>query len=231
LIRQDRLRASLRESDSVTRAIYDAGFGSTSRVYESATATLGMTPGAYRNGAAGLAIRFAVAPSSLGWLLVAATERGVCAIELGDSPDNMADRLRRRFPQAHLVDDDPDFGAVVARVVASVEAPKQSGDLPLDVRGTAFQRSVWRALQAIPAGTTLSYGEVARRLGRPTAARAVAAACAANPVAVAIPCHRVVRGDGDLGGYRWGTDRKRALLDREAAAVAASPSRSPAQSI
>jgi AraC family transcriptional regulator of adaptative response/methylated-DNA-[protein]-cysteine methyltransferase len=224
MVRQGRLQASLRENASVTRAIYDAGFGSTSRVYESASGTLGMTPGSYRNGAAGLDIRFAVARSSLGWLLVAATERGICAIELDESAESLTDCLRRRFPLARLVEDDPTFADWVARVTATVEAPGNGVDLPLDVRGTAFQRSVWRALQAIPVGTTMSYGEVARRLGQPTAARAVAAACAANSLAVAIPCHRVVRGDGDLGGYRWGTDRKRTLLDREAAATHPDPS-------
>ena len=214
--RQRRVQDGLQGGDSVTRAIYDAGFGSSGRFYGQATDLLGMTPSQYKEGAAGIEIRYAVVPSSLGWVLVAATERGVCAIELGDAPETLVDRLHDRFPQARLRDDDPVFADWVARVSALVEAPRRGLDLPLDVQGTAFQHRVWKALREVPPGVTASYAEVAERIGRPGAARAVARACAANPIAVAIPCHRVVRGDGGLGGYRWGVERKRALHEREA---------------
>jgi AraC family transcriptional regulator of adaptative response/methylated-DNA-[protein]-cysteine methyltransferase len=200
----------------VTDAIYEAGFNSSGRFYEHADAMLGMTPTAYRAGGAATRIRFAVGQCSLGAILVAATERGVCAIFLGDDPDELLRQLQDRFPRADLVGGEAAFEQLVARVVGFVEAPAVGLDLPLDVRGTAFQQRVWRALCAIPAGTTTSYAEVARRIGAPRSVRAVARAIADNPIAVAIPCHRVVASDGALTGYRWGIARKRALLDREA---------------
>jgi AraC family transcriptional regulator of adaptative response/methylated-DNA-[protein]-cysteine methyltransferase len=199
----------------VTDAIYEAGFGSGSRFYERAGDLLGMTPAAFRAGGADTAIRFAVGECSLGSILVASTPVGVCAILLGDDPDTLAQDLQDRFPRATFVGGDPAFEAVVSRVVAFVDAPATGLDLPLDVRGTAFQQRVWQALRRIPAGSTASYAEIARRIGAPASARAVAQACAANPLAVAIPCHRVVRRDGGLSGYRWGIERKRELLDRE----------------
>jgi AraC family transcriptional regulator, regulatory protein of adaptative response / methylated-DNA-[protein]-cysteine methyltransferase len=207
----------LRAAQTVTDAIYDAGFNSSSRFYETATARLGMTPTAVRRGGEGAAIRFAIGQASLGAVLVAATNKGVCAIMLGDDPDVLVRELQDRFPRAELVGGDPEFERMVARVVGLIEAPGQSLDLPLDIRGTAFQERVWQALRAIPPGKKATYAEIARAVGRPKAVRAVAQACAANPLAVAIPCHRVVRTDGDLSGYRWGVERKRKLLDREAA--------------
>lgn len=214
--REERLRQSLRAADSVTEAIFAAGYGSTSAAYGS-SAPLGMTPGAYRAGAEGEHIRYAVADSYLGPVLVAATTRGICAIEFGESAEQLQARLVARFPNAALASGDTTFDETVARVLALIEAPAQGLDLPLDIQGTAFQRRVWAALRTIPAGHTASYSEVAARIGQPGAARAVAQACAANRLAVAVPCHRVVRGDGDLSGYRWGTARKQALLEREAA--------------
>jgi AraC family transcriptional regulator of adaptative response/methylated-DNA-[protein]-cysteine methyltransferase len=211
--RDERLRQGLRAGGSVGAAIYEAGFGSASGAYEGAA--LGMTPATYRAGARGERISYAVAGSYLGPVLVAATERGVCAIEFGDDAPALRGRLAARFPGAELQEGDAAFAATVARVVAFIEAPAGGLDLPLDIQGTAFQRRVWAALRAIPAGQTASYAEVARRVGQPGAARAVAQACAANTLAVAIPCHRVLRGDGDLGGYRWGAGRKRQLLERE----------------
>jgi AraC family transcriptional regulator of adaptative response/methylated-DNA-[protein]-cysteine methyltransferase len=213
--RSRRFAAELAEGGAVTAAIYAAGFGSSSRAYETAAGALGMRPAAYRAGGAGAVIRFAIARSYLGWALVAATERGVCAIELGDTRRELERALARRFPRAALRGGDPDFVGTVAAVLAFLESPRGGLDLPLDVRGTAFQRRVWEALRAIPAGETATYADVAARIGRPSAARAVAQACAANRVAAAIPCHRVVRGNGSLGGYRWGAKRKRALQARE----------------
>jgi AraC family transcriptional regulator of adaptative response/methylated-DNA-[protein]-cysteine methyltransferase len=204
-------------AQTVTEAIYDAGFNSSSRFYETATARLGMTPTAVRRGGQGEAIRFAVGQTSLGAVLVAATRKGVCAIMLGEDPEALVNELEDRFPRAELVGGDAEFERMVAEVVGLVEAPGQRRDLPLDIRGTAFQQRVWRALRAIPAGRTATYMEIAQAVGEPRAVRAVAQACAANPLAVAIPCHRVVRTDGALSGYRWGVERKRALLDREAA--------------
>ncbi len=212
-----RAAEGLRTAETVTEAIYDAGFNSSSRFYETAAARLGMTPTAVRRGGEGASIRFAVGEASLGAVLVAATNRGVCAIMLGDDPDLLVRQLQDRFPRAELRGGDAAFERMVARVVGLVEAPGERLDLPLDIRGTAFQQRVWQALCAIPPGKTMSYAEIARAIGRPKAVRAVAQACAANPLAVAIPCHRVVRTDGDLSGYRWGVERKRALLDREAA--------------
>lgn len=216
-LRARRAHDALRDAPSVTHAIHDAGFGSSSRFYEHADAALGMTPSAFRAGGAGQRIRWAVEPCALGAILVAATRRGVCAIELGDSPDALLGRLRARFPKAALDAGDADFRDWVGRVLAWVEHPRDALELPLDVQGTAFQRQVWDALRAIPRGRTASYAEVARAIGRPGAARAVAAACASNTVALAIPCHRVIRGDGGLSGYRWGTTRKAELLRRERA--------------
>jgi AraC family transcriptional regulator of adaptative response/methylated-DNA-[protein]-cysteine methyltransferase len=200
---------------SVTDAIFNAGYNTASRFYEEADGVLGMTPTRYQAGGNQVTIRFAIAQCSLGAILVAQSARGVCAILLGDDAQLLAQDLQDRFPQAHLVGDDRSFDALVARVVAFVEAPGLGLGLPLDVQGTAFQQRVWQALQAIPAGETASYAEIAQRIGSPTAARAVAQACAANALAVAIPCHRVVRNDGALSGYRWGVERKQALLERE----------------
>lgn len=216
-MRAKRAAEGLRTAGTVTEAIYDAGYASSSRFYAHSTARLGMTPTAARRGGEGFVIRFAIGQSSLGNVLVAATEKGVSSIMLGDEPEALVRELERRFPRARLVSGDPGFERTVAAVVGLVEAPGQNLNLPLDIRGTAFQNKVWRALRAIPAGRTASYAEIARAVGLPKAARAVAQACAANPVAVAIPCHRVVRSDGDLSGYRWGVERKRRLLDRERA--------------
>lgn len=215
--RAARLRDELARGGGVTRAIYDAGYNSSSRFYEQSDAILGMTPSDYRAGGARAEIRFAIGESSLGAILVAASAKGVCAISLGDDPEALARELQDQFPQARLIGDDPEFGGLVARVVGLIEAPALGADLPLDVRGAAFQQRVWQALRDIPAGSTASYSEIARRIGQPKAARAVAQACANNLLAVAIPCHRVVRTDGALSGYRWGVERKRALLQREGA--------------
>jgi AraC family transcriptional regulator of adaptative response/methylated-DNA-[protein]-cysteine methyltransferase len=177
-----------------------------------------MTPSNYRAGGANTAIHFAIGECSLGSILVAASQRGVCAVLLGDDPDALARDLQDKFPRAHLIGGDKAFEQIVAKVVGFVEAPGVGLDLPLDVRGTAFQQRVWQALKKIPVGTTASYSDIAKQIGSPSAVRAVAQACAANMLAVAIPCHRVVRNDGALSGYRWGVERKRALLDREASA-------------
>ncbi|UDM53452.1 bifunctional DNA-binding transcriptional regulator/O6-methylguanine-DNA methyltransferase Ada [Cupriavidus sp. MP-37] len=214
--RARKLRAQLGASDSVTEAIYDAGFGSNSRFYETSDAVLGMTPSRYRAGGADMDIRFAIGQCSLGAILVAQSERGVCAILLGDDPQALLQDLQDRFPRANLIGGDARFEQLVAQVVGLIEAPSIGLALPLDVRGTAFQQRVWQALREIPAGSTASYAEIAARIGAPRAVRAVAQACAANHLAVAIPCHRVVRSDGDLSGYRWGVARKRELLEREA---------------
>jgi AraC family transcriptional regulator of adaptative response/methylated-DNA-[protein]-cysteine methyltransferase len=214
--RGDRVRRELSRGARVTDAIFDAGFGSNSRFYERSDETLGMTPTDFRAGGVNARIRFALAQCSLGAILVAESDRGICAILLGDDPDALAHDLQDRFPQARLIGGEADFEDWVARVVGFVEAPGLGLDLPLDVRGTAFQQRVWQALRDIPPGRTASYTEVAARIGAPTAVRAVAQACAANALAVAIPCHRVVRSDGALSGYRWGVERKRALLEREA---------------
>lgn len=217
--RAARLRAGLdatRGADSVTTAIYDAGFGSSASAYAAAPAVLGMTPSAYRAGGVATQIRFAVGQCSLGAILVAESARGLCAILLGDDPGALLEDLQERFPKAELVGGDAKFERRVAQVIGFVESPRIGLDLPLDIRGTAFQQRVWRALQALPPGSTASYTEIARRIGMPQATRAVAGACAANALAVAIPCHRVVRNDGGLSGYRWGVERKRELLAREA---------------
>lgn len=214
--RARRVRRELDGAGSVTQAIYDAGFNASSRFYEASAGLLGMTPAAWRDGGRGAEIRFAVAESSLGPILVAATGQGVCAIQFGDEPERLVRDLQDRFPKATLVGGDEAFEALVARVVGHVESPRRGLDLPLDLRGTAFQQRVWQALRAIPPGETASYADIARRIGAPGAVRAVAGACAANAVAVVVPCHRVVRTDGALSGYRWGVERKRVLLAREA---------------
>lgn len=217
--RAKRVRDELaRPDNTVTEAIYGAGFNSSGRFYETSDKVLGMKPTDYRAGGANTEIRFAVGECSLGSILVARSERGVCAILLGDDPDALARDLEDRFPQARLIGGDAGFEDLVAKVVGFVEAPALGLDLPLDVRGTAFQQRVWQALREIPAGETVSYADVASRIGAPKSVRAVAQACAANAIAVAIPCHRVVRNDGGLSGYRWGVARKRALLERESAA-------------
>ncbi|GAA4339834.1 bifunctional DNA-binding transcriptional regulator/O6-methylguanine-DNA methyltransferase Ada [Variovorax defluvii] len=214
--RDRRVREALARSGTVTDAIYEAGYNSNGRFYARADEALGMTPARFRAGGADAQIRFAIGQCALGAILVAQSERGVCAIALGDDPDALARELQDRFPRARLIGGDAEFEQLVARVVGFVEAPGVGLDLPLDVRGTAFQRRVWQALREIPPGSTASYAEIAQRIGSPTSVRAVAQACGANPVAVAIPCHRVVRSDGALSGYRWGVERKRALLAREA---------------
>ena len=214
--RAGRTREVLRTSRTVTDAIYDAGFSSSGRFYAESPAMLGMAPATFRRGGAGETIRFAVGECSLGSILVAATVRGVCAILLGDDPAALVRDLEDRFPLAEVVGGDREFESLIAQVVGFVEAPASGLDLPLDIRGTAFQRRVWQALREIPAGGTASYRTIADRVGSPKAVRAVARACASNPLAIAIPCHRVVRNDGSLGGYRWGVERKRVLLGREA---------------
>lgn len=213
--RAERVAARLPSAQSVTEALYEAGFNAASRFYAHSGQRLGMTPGTYRAGGPGMSIRFAVGPCTFGSVLAAATETGVCAILLGDDPDRLLRDLQDRFPRAELIGGDPAFEQTVALVVGLVEAPGQRVELPLDIAGTAFQQRVWTALRAIPAGRTASYAEVAQAIGMPAAVRAVARACGANMLAVAIPCHRVVRSDGSLSGYRWGIDRKRALLQRE----------------
>ncbi|WP_448954578.1 bifunctional DNA-binding transcriptional regulator/O6-methylguanine-DNA methyltransferase Ada [Labrys neptuniae] len=214
--RAKKIRRGLSGSGSITEAIYQAGFGSSGRFYENATSLLGMTPSRYRAGGIEEEIRFAVGESSLGAILVASSKKGVVAILMGDEPDALVRLLQDRFAKARLVGADAAYEAFIARVVGLVEDPRLGCDLPLDVRGTAFQQRVWQALRDIPAGHTASYADIARHIGAANAARAVANACAANPLAVAIPCHRVVRRDGSMAGYAWGAERKRALLEREA---------------
>jgi AraC family transcriptional regulator of adaptative response/methylated-DNA-[protein]-cysteine methyltransferase len=213
--RATRIREGLMKSSSVTVAIYDAGFNSSGRFYEKSNEMLGMTPTQYRAGGANEEIRFAVGESTLGSILVASSKKGIATILLGNDPDKLVRELQDRFPKANLIGADKEYEALVARVAGFVEAPDKGLNLPLDIRGTAFQQRVWRALQDIPVGKTVSYAELARRIGSPKAVRAVAGACAANNIAVAIPCHRVVRNDGSLSGYAWGVERKRGLLERE----------------
>ena len=210
------VRRKLGRTETVTAAIYDAGYNSNGRFYGESNAVLGMTPTKYRTGGPNVEIRFAIGECSLGSILVAQSDRGVCAILLGDEPDQLARDLEDRFPRAKLIGGDTEFEQLVATVVGFVEAPGLGLNLPLDVRGTAFQQRVWKALLDIPAGKTTSYAEIAAHIGAPNSARAVAQACSANALAVAIPCHRVVRSDGGLSGYRWGVERKRTLLAREA---------------
>jgi AraC family transcriptional regulator of adaptative response/methylated-DNA-[protein]-cysteine methyltransferase len=214
--RARRLREELGSANtSVTDAIYGSGFNSNSRFYESSGQLLGMRPSDYRAGGKGAVIRFAVGQCSLGAILVAQSQQGICAILIGDDPDALVRDLQDQFPRAQLIGGDAEFEQLVAHVVGFVEAPSIGLNLPLDVRGTAFQQRVWQALCEIPPGKTMSYAEIAERIGAPNSMQAVAQACGANHIAVAIPCHRVVRRDGDISGYRWGVDRKRELLRRE----------------
>lgn len=214
--RRKRVRDALGKTPTVTQAIYDAGFNSNGRFYATSNDVLGMTPTDFRSGGANAEIRFAVAECTLGSILVASSGKGVCAIFLGDDPGTLVRELQDRFCQARLIGGDREFERVVAKVIGFVEQPAGGLDLPLDIRGTAFQHRVWQALRAIPVGETISYAQLAQRVGSPGAVRAVAGACAANKIAVAIPCHRVVRTDGSLSGYRWGVERKRLLIDNEA---------------
>ncbi|CAM5788668.1 bifunctional DNA-binding transcriptional regulator/O6-methylguanine-DNA methyltransferase Ada [Ottowia pentelensis] len=215
--RARKLREELSSADaSITDAIYGAGFNASSRFYEASGQLLGMRARDWRAGGAGVVIRFAVGQCSLGAILVAQSQRGICAILLGDNPERLVRDLQDQFPKAELIGGDAAFEQLVAQVVGFVEAPATGLQLPLDVQGTVFQERVWRALREIAPGTTVSYAEIAERIGSPKAVRAVAQACATNHIAVAIPCHRVVRRDGDISGYRWGVDRKRELLRREA---------------
>ncbi len=213
--RAKKTREALRHAPSITEAYFDAGFNSSGRFYEQSTAMLGMKPSQFRAGGANEQLIFAVGETSLGSILVASSARGVAAILMGDEPEALLRDLQDRFPNARLTGADPDYETLVAQVVGLIEAPGLGHDLPLDVRGTAFQQRVWQALSRIPAGQTVSYAELAKRIGSPKAIRAVAGACAANPLAVAIPCHRVVRTNGALAGYAWGIERKQRLLERE----------------
>jgi AraC family transcriptional regulator of adaptative response/methylated-DNA-[protein]-cysteine methyltransferase len=213
--RADRMKKALPKRETVTEAIYEAGFNANGRFYAVSSKMLGMKPKEYREGGAGNTIRFAIAESSLGSILVASSEKGVCAILMGDDPDALARDLQDQFPKAHLIGGDEKYEKLVAKVIGFIEAPRIGLDLPLDIRGTAFQQRVWKELQRIPAGKTASYSEVAKRIGFPKSTRAVAQACGANALAVAVPCHRVLRNNGDISGYRWGVDRKQALLARE----------------
>jgi AraC family transcriptional regulator of adaptative response/methylated-DNA-[protein]-cysteine methyltransferase len=214
--RNQRVRASLERSNSVTDAIYDAGFNSSGRFYENTNQILGMTPTKFREGGTDTDIFFAIGKASLGSILVAQSNKGVCSILIGDDPEALIRDLEDQFPKANLTGDEAGYQELVAKVVGLIEQPGVDLDLPLDIRGTAFQQRVWKALQQIPPGPTATYTEIAKKIGMPKAVRAVAQACGANALAVAIPCHRVIKNDGSLSGYRWGVDRKRALLEREA---------------
>jgi AraC family transcriptional regulator of adaptative response/methylated-DNA-[protein]-cysteine methyltransferase len=214
-IRIARIQHALPAANAITTTIFDAGFNSSRQFYEKSTASLGMTPTCYRAGGTGEKIRFAVGQSSLGAILIACSAKGVAHIALGNDPDALVESLQTRFRSAQLIGDDQTYESLIAQVVGFVETPQIGLDLPLDIRGTAFQRRVWQALQQIPLGETAAYSEIARKIGASKASRAVAAACAANHLALAIPCHRVVRNDGALSGYAWGVERKRALIDRE----------------
>ena len=213
--RASRVRQALSDTRSVTEAVLEAGYNSSGRFYAESNQLLGMTPGRYRAAGAHTRIQFAVAQCFLGAVLVAQTDLGICAILLGDDPQTLVEDLQRRFSSAQLTPGDENFMQRVARVIGFIETPSRGLDLPLDIQGTAFQQRVWQALRDIPAGATLSYTQVAERIGSPRSVRAVAGACPANAIAIAIPCHRVVRSDGGLSGYRWGIERKRALLERE----------------
>jgi AraC family transcriptional regulator, regulatory protein of adaptative response / methylated-DNA-[protein]-cysteine methyltransferase len=221
--RHMRIRDRLPKSATVTGAVYASGYNSNGRFYANAKDVLGMTPANYKSGGANADVMFAIATCTLGAILVAATRKGVAAILLGDDAEVLLRDLQDRFPKANLIGGDKPFENVVARSIRLVEDPARAADLPLDVQGTVFQHKVWAALKSIPAGTTVSYADVAKSIGAPKSVRAVARACGANPVAVAIPCHRVVRTDGSLSGYRWGLERKRKLMDREAAAISTKP--------
>jgi len=213
--RMDQLKRNLQSGKTVTHSLYDAGYSSSSRLYERASQHLGMTPDKYRRGAIGVAIRYTTSPSPLGRLLIAATERGICAIRFGDSDSDLELGLRREYPFAARKRQDDDLQGWNQQVLQHLDGHKLNATLPLDIQATAFQRKVWSYLQTIPRGVTKSYSQVARAIGRPTATRAVARACATNSVALEIPCHRVVREDGGLGGYRWGVRRKKKLLELE----------------
>jgi AraC family transcriptional regulator of adaptative response/methylated-DNA-[protein]-cysteine methyltransferase len=213
------LKRNLQAGDTVTRAMYDAGYGSSSRLYERTASQLGMTPDKYRRGAIAAAIRYTCADSPLGRMLIAATERGICSIQFARSDDELMEGLKREFPFAARKVDEGGLRSWVGALLRHMRGKDLDSSLPLDIRATAFQRRVWTYLQSIPFGATRSYSQVAKGIGRPSATRAVARACATNPVAVAIPCHRVVRGDGSMGGYRWGVERKKTLLEMEHAAV------------
>jgi AraC family transcriptional regulator of adaptative response/methylated-DNA-[protein]-cysteine methyltransferase len=213
--RMQQVKLGLRKGDDVTTALYDAGFGSPSRLYEKSSQQLGMTPGTYRRGGAGMTIQFAIVPSPLGRLLVAATARGLCAVRFGESVSELERELREEFRAAEIHRDDAALRPYLQPLLAHLRGENVTVDLPLDVRATAFQKKVWDALREIPAGETRSYTDVARAIGDPKAVRAVATACASNPVAVAVPCHRVVRSDGELAGYRWGIERTKKLLEQE----------------
>ena len=213
--RADRFRAVLRDGESIAGATYDAGYGSSSRVYERAHLQLGMTPASYAKGGEGARINYTVVPSQLGFLLVAATARGVCFVSLGDSEGALEGILRQEFPSADIVRDDAAIAPALETLLAYLEGQTPHIDLPLDVRATAFQRRVWQELLAIPAGETRSYADIAAAIGNPKSQRAVGRACASNPVALVVPCHRALREDGGLGGYRWGPERKEALLNHE----------------
>jgi AraC family transcriptional regulator of adaptative response/methylated-DNA-[protein]-cysteine methyltransferase len=213
--RLEGFKTGLKQGDSVTTALYDAGYGSSSRLYERAPAQLGMTPTAYRRGGAGMRISYTIVDCPLGRLLVAATDRGVCAVYLGSNDAFLASTLYHEFPKSEISCDGQELGRWIAPLLVHLDGRQPHLDLPLDVQATAFQRRVWEELRAIPYGSTRTYGEIARSLGQPSAARAVGRACATNPTSVVVPCHRAVRGDGGLGGYRWGLERKRALLDQE----------------
>ncbi|HEX4682933.1 MAG TPA: bifunctional DNA-binding transcriptional regulator/O6-methylguanine-DNA methyltransferase Ada [Gemmatimonadaceae bacterium] len=213
--RVSRFKSRLRAGDTVSRATYEAGFGSSSRVYEKSDRVLGMTPAAFRRGGSGVRIGYTIAESHVGRVLVAMTERGVCAVEIGSTDAEVERALRRDFPNATIEHDDESHHAWVRAVIERVRRPATVRHIPLDVSGSAFQMKVWAALQEIPAGERRTYSEVAASIGQPTATRAVARACATNRIAVVIPCHRVVRGDGDLAGYKWGVQRKAQLLEEE----------------
>ncbi len=213
--RMQHVKSGLRKGDDVTTALYDAGFGSPSRLYEKSAQQLGMTPGEYRRGGPGATIRYAVAPTPLGRMLVAATDRGLCAVRFGETVTELEHDLRNEFHSAKLHREDAAMKEFIEPLVASIRGDNSSIDLPLDIRATAFQQKVWDSLRRIPRGETRSYTEVAHEIGEPTAVRAVARACAANPLAIAVPCHRVIRSDGDISGYRWGVERKKKLLERE----------------
>ena len=215
--RAKRVRETLNKDQTITDAIYDAGYNSSSRFYSSSDRMLGMTPKSFRNGGKDTVIHFAVGECSLGSILVAKSDRGVCAVLLGDDPDSLARDLQDKFPRAELIGGETGYEELVAKVVGLIENPGTGLDLPLDIQGTVFQRRVWNALQQIPVGSTVSYADIAKKIGMPKAVRAVAQACASNLIAVAIPCHRVVKSDGALSGYRWGVERKQTLLNREAA--------------
>jgi AraC family transcriptional regulator of adaptative response/methylated-DNA-[protein]-cysteine methyltransferase len=214
-LRVGEFKSRVKKGESVTSALYEAGYGSSSRLYENAGGRLGMTPAAYRRGGRGVSINYTIAGCPLGRLLVAATEKGVCSVRLGDSDKELEAALRTEYSEAEINRDDKTLGEWVGALVDHLQGKHPRLDLPLDVQATAFQWSVWQKLKEIPYGCTRSYSEVARAIGRPSAVRAVARACATNPVALVIPCHRVVREDQSLGGYRWGIERKRALLERE----------------